>query len=80
MQGGNWNNGVHCGPRTVNVNNYPWNRNTNIGGRLACDYSLSCYDKEEALIKVIASVAFSKESSDRLSSPYGLTANMGKVR
>lgn len=22
--GNNWNNGVHCGPRTVNANNYPW--------------------------------------------------------
>ena len=35
--GNNWNNGVHCGPRTVNLNNYPWNVNTNIGARLACD-------------------------------------------
>lgn len=35
--GNNWNNGVHCGPRTVNLNNYPWNVNTNIGSRLACD-------------------------------------------
>jgi hypothetical protein len=35
--GGNWNNGVHCGSRAVNLNNYPWNVNTNIGSRLACD-------------------------------------------
>jgi hypothetical protein len=35
--GGNWNNGVNCGARAVNVNNYPWNVNTNIGSRLACD-------------------------------------------
>ena len=35
--GNNWNNGVHCGPRTVNLNNYPWNVNTNVGSRLACD-------------------------------------------
>ena len=35
--GSNWNNGLHCGPRTVNANNYPWNVNTNIGARLACD-------------------------------------------
>jgi hypothetical protein len=35
--GGNWNNGVNCGGRTVNLNNYPWNVNTNIGARLACD-------------------------------------------
>jgi hypothetical protein len=37
MYGGNWNNGVNCGPRTVNLNNYAWNVNTNIGSRLACD-------------------------------------------
>jgi hypothetical protein len=35
--GGNWNNGVNCGGRAVNLNNYPWNVNTNIGSRLACD-------------------------------------------
>jgi hypothetical protein len=35
--GGNWNNGVNCGGRTVNLNDYPWNVNTNIGSRLACD-------------------------------------------
>jgi hypothetical protein len=35
--GGNWNNGVICGGRAVNLNNYPWNVNTNIGSRLACD-------------------------------------------
>jgi len=35
--GGNWNEGVNAGPRTVNLNNYPWNVNTNIGCRLACD-------------------------------------------
>ena len=35
--GGNWNNGVHCGSRAVNCNNYPWNVNTNIGARGACD-------------------------------------------
>lgn len=35
--GGNWNNGAHDGARTVNLNNYPWNVNTNIGCRLACD-------------------------------------------
>ncbi|MBQ9237788.1 MAG: hypothetical protein IJ191_00510 [Treponema sp.] len=35
--GNNWNNGLHCGARTVNANNYPWNVNTNIGARLACD-------------------------------------------
>ena len=39
--GANWNNGVNCGPRTVNGNNYPWNVNTNIGSRLACDLTRS---------------------------------------
>jgi hypothetical protein len=37
MFSGNWNNGVNAGSRTVNANNYPWNVNTNIGVRLACD-------------------------------------------
>nr|DAJ11507.1 MAG TPA: hypothetical protein [Bacteriophage sp.]DAN21942.1 MAG TPA_asm: hypothetical protein [Bacteriophage sp.] len=36
--GGNWNNGVHDGSRTVNCNNYPWNVNTNIGVWCVCDY------------------------------------------
>jgi hypothetical protein len=35
--GGNWNNGVRCGGRAVNLNNRPWNVNTGIGSRLACD-------------------------------------------
>jgi hypothetical protein len=35
--GGNWNDGVHCGGRAVNLSNYPWNVNTNNGSRLACD-------------------------------------------
>ncbi len=35
--GANWNDGVHAGPRAVNLNNYPWNVNTNIGSRLACE-------------------------------------------
>lgn len=39
--GGNWNNGVHCGSRAVNANNYPWNSNTNIGGRGVCDLMLN---------------------------------------
>jgi hypothetical protein len=38
IAGGNWNNGVIAGARTVNCNNYPWNVNTNIGGRGACDW------------------------------------------
>jgi hypothetical protein len=29
---------VNCGPRTVNGNNWPWNVNTNIGARFACEY------------------------------------------
>jgi hypothetical protein len=57
MQSGNWNNGVHCGLRAVNVNNYPWNRNTNIGVRLACDNSL-CTHKEGIVIMVSIPVVF----------------------
>jgi hypothetical protein len=41
VESGNWNNGSHCGPRTVNLNNYAWNVNTNIGARLACDNSFN---------------------------------------
>ncbi|MCX4305421.1 MAG: hypothetical protein OSJ69_06425 [Acetatifactor sp.] len=37
IAGGNWNNGVNAGARAVNCNNYPWNVNTNIGARGACD-------------------------------------------
>lgn len=39
LAGGNWNEGVNTGSRTVNLNNYPWNANTNIGCRLACEVS-----------------------------------------
>jgi hypothetical protein len=39
MYSGDWDNGVYCGPRAVNFNNYSWNVNTNIGARLACDNS-----------------------------------------
>ena len=60
MQGGNWHNGVHCGPRTVNLNNTPLNRNTNTGVRLACDNSLFATNKEGTLITVFVSVAFLK--------------------
>lgn len=35
--GANWNNGVNAGPRAANVNNQPWDVNTNIGVRLACE-------------------------------------------
>lgn len=38
IAGGNWNNGAHCGARTVNCNNYPWNVNTYVGVRGACDF------------------------------------------
>lgn len=37
---GNWNNGANAGSRCVNLNNYPWNVNTNIGSRFACDLRL----------------------------------------
>jgi formylglycine-generating enzyme required for sulfatase activity len=35
--GGYWGNGVHCGGRSVYLNNCPWNVNTTFGSRLACD-------------------------------------------
>jgi formylglycine-generating enzyme required for sulfatase activity len=37
IAGGGWNNGVRCGPRSVSLHNYPWDRSTAIGSRLACD-------------------------------------------
>ena len=33
LGGGNYNNGRHCGPGAVNMNNMPWNVNSNIGSR-----------------------------------------------
>jgi hypothetical protein len=48
MFSGNWNNGVNAGSRAVNANNYPWNVNTNIGVRLACDNFLIANNKERA--------------------------------
>lgn len=35
--GYNWGYGVHCGPRTVYLDGYPWLVSTSIGSRLACD-------------------------------------------
>lgn len=35
--GGNWNDGVRCGSRTVICNSYPWNVNTNVGVWCVCD-------------------------------------------
>ena len=37
IAGGYWSDGVDAGARAVNCNNYPWNVNTNIGVRGACD-------------------------------------------
>jgi hypothetical protein len=37
IAGGSWDVGVCCGPRTVNVNHFPWYRSSFIGVRLACD-------------------------------------------
>ena len=37
IAGGNWHHGANAGARCVNCNNYPWNVNTNIGARGACD-------------------------------------------
>jgi len=54
MNSGNWNNGVNCGARCVNANNYPWNVNTNIGARLACDNFLCLFlDKDICKITVL---------------------------
>ncbi|MBO7583078.1 MAG: SUMF1/EgtB/PvdO family nonheme iron enzyme [Treponema sp.] len=35
--GNNWDDGVLCGPRSVNLDSNPWNVNVLIGARLACD-------------------------------------------
>ncbi|MBP5696938.1 MAG: SUMF1/EgtB/PvdO family nonheme iron enzyme [Treponema sp.] len=35
--GNNWDDGVHCGPRTVSLDVNPWNVNVSFGARLACD-------------------------------------------
>ncbi len=35
--GGGWNGGANAGSRFANLNNYPWNVNTYIGSRFACD-------------------------------------------
>jgi hypothetical protein len=42
--GGNWSNGAIAGSRYVNLNNYPWNVNTNIGSRFACECIVSFRD------------------------------------
>lgn len=34
---GNWTNGLIAGSRCVNLNNYPWNVNTNNSSRFACE-------------------------------------------
>jgi len=35
--GGNWDDGAEAGARCVDVNNNPWNVNSNAGLRAACD-------------------------------------------
>lgn len=37
VAGGDWGDGAHCGARTVYCDNYPWNVNTDVGVRGACD-------------------------------------------
>jgi len=37
IAGGNWDNGVNCGSRGRNANNYRWNTNSNIGCRFCAD-------------------------------------------
>jgi hypothetical protein len=63
MISGNWNNGVRDGARAVNVNNYPWNVNTNNGVRLACDNFLClAMNKDVCKITVLRTVAIRKEN------------------
>ncbi len=50
--GANWNNGVYAGSRAVNANNVPWNMNTNIGARLACENR----EKQTVNIMVLSAV------------------------
>jgi hypothetical protein len=57
MSSGNWNNGVNAGARAVNANNYPWNVNTNIGVRLACDNFL-CF---KIKVKMFAKLWFCRQ-------------------
>jgi hypothetical protein len=61
MLSGNWNNGVSAGTRTVNANNYPWNVNTSIGVRLACDNFFIAKIKNGDMITVVTTVAIRKE-------------------
>ena len=35
--GGNWNNGSNCGSQCRNLNNWPWNANSNIGRQFCAD-------------------------------------------
>ena len=37
IAGGDWNNGADAGARAVYCYAYPWNVNTSIGARGACD-------------------------------------------
>jgi formylglycine-generating enzyme required for sulfatase activity len=37
VAGGSWYDGVHAGPRAVNLHHYSWYVSTGIGVRLACD-------------------------------------------
>ena len=37
IAGGNWNNGEQGGARAVACHNCPWNVDTGVGGRGACD-------------------------------------------
>jgi hypothetical protein len=56
MSSGNWDNGVYAGARTVNTNNVPWNVNTNIGVRLACDnFSLLYFEGVKNVCEITVS-------------------------
>jgi hypothetical protein len=71
MSSGNWNNGVIAGVRAVNANNYPWNVNTNIGVRLACDnFSLLERGKECLQNYGFASSGYSVRKNRQIGCPH----------
>ena len=61
--GANWNNGAFAGARSTNLNNQPWDVNTNIGARLACENQASKTSRHHG-------VGRSDRLSDHCSSPW----------
>ena len=45
LAGANWNNGTNSRSQARNANNYRWNTNTNISGRLASDTGFTILSK-----------------------------------